>query len=69
MYDWERLETMRKLTEAERDEVRRRCAGLGKKEALLEGGRWMCEHYVIHWTSGDIEDILYTNQKNKNKTK
>lgn len=50
---------MRALTESEKADMRRRCAGLTVDEAFLEGGRWLAEHYVLHWTSEDVAGVLF----------
>lgn len=49
---------MRRLTGAELADIRARCAGLPERDALIEGGRWMCEYHVLHWTSEDVRDAL-----------
>lgn len=50
---------MRKLTEDEIADLRARCAGFDRHAAIIEGGRWMAEHWVMHWTSDDVEGYLY----------
>lgn len=49
---------MRRLTEAELADIRARCAGMTERDALIEGGRWMCERLILNWTSEDVSDAL-----------
>lgn len=49
---------MRRLTDMELADIRARCAGLPERDALIEGGRWMCEHRILNWTSDDVRDAL-----------
>lgn len=60
---------MRKLTEAEIADLRARCRCLSVNDALIEGGRWMAEHWIMHWTGKDVEDYLYGKSKKTAKKK
>lgn len=52
---------MRELTEADKRDLRAVCAQYADHAAKLEaGGRWMAAHWVLHWTSADIESIIGT---------
>ena len=59
---------MRKLTEEEIADLRARCAGLDRHAAIIAGGRWMAEHWVMHWTSDDVEGYLYGKSTKTTKT-
>ena len=50
---------MRQLTEKEKNEMRMRCAGLPYAEALIEGGRWLADKLILHWSGADVEGVLY----------
>lgn len=50
---------MRALTTEETMEIRKCCAGLDYKNALIAGGRWMSEHFILHWTSTDVIAAIY----------
>ena len=50
---------MRALTNYEIAEIKSRCAGLNRSSALIEAGRWLGEHLVLHWTGADVDEILY----------
>lgn len=58
---------MRELTQAELADLRARCAGLDRDKAITEGGRWMAEHWIIHWTSEDVAAALYGKPKKTRK--
>lgn len=57
---------MRRLTDTELADIRSRCAGLPERDALIEVGRWMCEHRILHWTSEDVRDALWKAQNRAN---
>ena len=46
------------MIDTELDDIRARCAGLPERDAIIEGGRWMCERLILHWTSEDVRDAL-----------
>lgn len=50
---------MRELTPAELADIRARCKGLDGAALLMEGGRWLCEHLEMHWTSEDVLVAIY----------
>jgi hypothetical protein len=50
---------MRELTPSELADLRARCRGLDGTNLLTEGGRWLCEHLVMHWTSEDVLVAIY----------
>lgn len=54
---------MRKLTEKESNEMKRRCFRLERNAALLEGGRYLCELGVLHWTSTDVEKVIFKSSR------
>ena len=50
---------MRQLTDTELADLRARCKGLDGADLLKEGGRWLCDHWVMHWTSEDVLVAIY----------
>lgn len=60
---------MRELKESEKEEMRRRCAGLERDDALVEGGRYLASLYIIHWTSEDVAQVLFGKTKTTKTTK
>lgn len=56
---------MRPLTEKEKSEMRRRCFGLPHAEAIIEGGRWLAERMILHWTSEDVAGVLFGKPSNR----
>lgn len=56
---------MRQLMDKEKNEMRMRCAGLPYAEALIEGGRWLAEKLILHWTGVDVAVVLYGKTRKK----
>lgn len=60
---------MRDLTDIEKEGMRKRCAGLSREEAIIEGGRYLAENMVLHWTTSDVEGVIFKSCEKKIKSR